>query len=109
MPIYEYRCTKCGHEMEALQGMNDRPLRKCPECKGKLERLQSAPAFQFKGSGWYVTDYGKSGGGSDPKSDSESSDSSDSKGTEKKKAASATSDGDSGGKKSRAKKTAGKK
>jgi len=70
MPIYEYKCTKCEHEFETLQGMNDRPLRKCPECKGKIERMQSAPAFQFKGSGWYVTDYGKGGsskgsGGSD--------------------------------------------
>jgi len=61
MPIYEYKCTECGHELEELQSMNSRPLRSCPECKGKLQRMHSAPAFQFKGSGWYVTDYAKSG------------------------------------------------
>lgn len=68
MPIYEYRCTECGHEMETLQAMSARPLRKCPECKGKLQRVQSAPAFQFKGSGWYVTDY--AGKGADKKAES---------------------------------------
>lgn len=62
MPIYEYQCQKCGHRLESIQRMSDAPLTKCPECRGKLKKLISAPAFQFKGSGWYVTDYaGKQG------------------------------------------------
>ncbi len=57
MPIYEYRCTSCEQVHEFLQSINDDPVSKCPECDGVLEKLFSAPAFQFKGSGWYVTDY----------------------------------------------------
>ena len=61
MPIYEYACTKCGHHLEVMQKMNDKPLSRCPECKGKLEKQFSQTSFQLKGSGWYVTDYSKSG------------------------------------------------
>ena len=58
MPIYEYRCGACGHELEALQKINDEPLADCPECSaGKLKRLMSAPNFRLKGSGWYETDF----------------------------------------------------
>jgi putative FmdB family regulatory protein len=58
MPIYEYRCSACGHDLEALQKMTDAPLRKCPECgKTQLKRLVSAPQFRLKGSGWYETDF----------------------------------------------------
>ena len=58
MPIYEYRCAACGHELEALQKMSDGPLRKCPECgKSQLRRLVSAPSFRLKGGGWYETDF----------------------------------------------------
>jgi len=57
MPIYEYRCQKCGHHLEVMQKMSDKPLTKCPECKGKLEKLLSPTGIQFKGSGWYVSDY----------------------------------------------------
>jgi putative FmdB family regulatory protein len=58
MPIYEYRCGACGHQLEALQKMNDGPLRKCPECgKSQLRRLVSAPSFRLKGGGWYETDF----------------------------------------------------
>jgi putative FmdB family regulatory protein len=58
MPIYEYRCGACGHQLEALQKMTDAPLRKCPECgKSQLKRLVSAPQFRLKGSGWYETDF----------------------------------------------------
>ena len=58
MPIYEYRCSACGHDLEALQKMTDAPLRKCPECgKSQLKRLVSAPQFRLKGSGWYETDF----------------------------------------------------
>ena len=58
MPIYEYRCGSCSHELEALQKVNDSPLRKCPECgRLTLRRLMSAPAFRLKGGGWYETDF----------------------------------------------------
>lgn len=58
MPIYEYQCQACGHHLEALQKLNDAPLRKCPDCgKSKLKRLLSAPMFLLKGSGWYETDF----------------------------------------------------
>jgi putative FmdB family regulatory protein len=81
MPIYEYECTKCGHRFELIQKMSARRVRTCPECKGKVERLANAPAIQFKGTGWYVTDYaGKSGGDTkSPTSDSKSSGKSESK------------------------------
>ncbi len=70
MPIYEYRCTKCGHRFEAIQKVNEAPLTKCEKCKGKAERLISSPAIQFKGSGWYITDYARKG--ATPSSDASS-------------------------------------
>jgi len=58
MPIYEYRCSSCGHELEALQKFADAPLTACPACKGEtLVKLVSAAGFQLKGSGWYATDF----------------------------------------------------
>ena len=60
MPLYEYHCKTCGR-FETLQRISDGPLAACPTCGGAVERLVSAPAFQFKGTGWYVTDYAKSG------------------------------------------------
>jgi putative FmdB family regulatory protein len=58
MPIYEYRCAACGHDLEALQKISDSPLRKCPSCgKSQLRRLVSAPSFRLKGGGWYETDF----------------------------------------------------
>lgn len=70
MPIYEYQCQKCGRHLEALQQVSEPPLTTCPDCSGELKKLLSAPAFQFKGSGWYVTDYaGKSGGGASEKAE----------------------------------------
>ncbi len=61
MPIYEYRCQSCGHELEKLQRMSDEPLRDCPNCgKPELKRLISAAGFRLKGGGWYETDF-KSG------------------------------------------------
>lgn len=59
MPIYEYQCKKCERTFEELQGFNDKPLRKCRECGGKVERMISLSAFHLKGSGWYETEYGK--------------------------------------------------
>jgi putative FmdB family regulatory protein len=62
MPIYEYRCSSCGHELEALQKFSDAPLRACPACtKDTLVKLMSAAGFQLKGSGWYATDFKGSG------------------------------------------------
>jgi putative FmdB family regulatory protein len=58
MPIYEYVCGKCGRKTEVIQRMGDKPLTHCPNCGGKVKKAISAPAIQFKGSGWYVTDYG---------------------------------------------------
>lgn len=92
MPIYEYECNKCGHRFEVIQRVADAPLKKCEKCKGKAERLISSPAIQFKGTGWYVTDYAKKSGGpesSTPKSSdstsSAGSSSSDSSKTSSKK------------------------
>jgi putative FmdB family regulatory protein len=66
MPIYEYECRRCGHRLEAMQRLSDPPLKRCPQCRGALKKLVSAPAFQFKGSGWYVTDYaGKKSAGAE--------------------------------------------
>ena len=61
MPLREYQCKKCKHRFEKIQKFSDKPLTKCPECGGALEELLSAPAVQFKGSGWYVTDYARKG------------------------------------------------
>ncbi len=82
MPTYDYKCSSCGHMLEAFQGINDDPLRKCPKCsKHKLERLISAGAgIIFKGSGFYATDYSSSSRAPSPGSDGESSDSTDSGG-----------------------------
>ena len=67
MPLYEYQCRRCKHRFERIQKFSDPILKTCPECGGTVDQLLSAPAVQFKGSGWYVTDYagkgsGKSGG-----------------------------------------------
>jgi putative FmdB family regulatory protein len=57
VPLYEYRCLKCGHQFEKIQTFSAPDEKECPVCKGEVERLISAPAFQFKGAGWYVNDY----------------------------------------------------
>lgn len=76
MPIYGYRCSQCGHELEVLQSMSDQPLQVCPECGGVLRKLLYPVGVQFKGSGFYTTDY-KNGGsaGSRKNGSSTSSDS----------------------------------
>ena len=92
MPLYEYECKKCGHRFERIQLFSAAMVKKCPECGGKVEQMISAPAVQFKGSGWYVTDYAKKVSPAD-KGDSKS-ESSDGKGDPNK---------DSGKKESKAK------
>ncbi|MGA7512066.1 MAG: zinc ribbon domain-containing protein [Candidatus Sulfotelmatobacter sp.] len=79
MPLYEYECEKCGHRFEKIQKFSDKMVKKCPECGGRVEQMISAPAVQFKGSGWYVTDYankshspGSDGGGKDLKREEKS-------------------------------------
>ena len=74
MPLYEYQCQNCGKKTEVIQRFDDAPLAACPSCGGEVKKLISSPAFQFKGTGWYVTDYaGKKGGGPhESKSKSES-------------------------------------
>lgn len=59
MPIYEYRCAKCGEVFEAFQKINDKPLTRCKFCSSRVERLISQSSFQLKGSGWYMTDYAR--------------------------------------------------
>lgn len=62
MPIYEYQCAACGHQLEAMQKMSEEPLKECPEChEPALSKLVSAAGFQLKGTGWYVTDYSAKG------------------------------------------------
>ena len=75
MPNYEYLCKKCGHRFEQIRKFSDKHLKKCPECGGVLEQVISAPAVQFKGSGWYVNDYPKKGAASAGSSSSSDGDS----------------------------------
>ena len=78
MPLYEYECESCHHRFERIQKFSDAPIETCPKCGSKVHKLLSSPAIQFKGSGWYITDYAKksstdsgkgSGGSSSTKSD----------------------------------------
>jgi putative FmdB family regulatory protein len=92
LPLYEYKCESCGDTFEVIQKFADEPLKVHEKCGGPVHRLMSAPAFQFKGTGWYVTDYAKGGAstpakgdsskGESAKSDSAKSDSSDKGSTE---------------------------
>lgn len=63
MPIYEYRCKSCGNDFEVIQKFSDQPLKICKKCDGQLKRVLSPAALQFKGTGWYVTDYAHGGNG----------------------------------------------
>ncbi|HEY7334750.1 MAG TPA: FmdB family zinc ribbon protein [Bryobacteraceae bacterium] len=106
MPLYEYRCSKCHQVFEVLQKFSDAPLTTHEECGGEVERLISAPGFQFKGSGWYITDYknsgakksegakddGKSGGKSDEKKESKTATAETAKAESKPAAASKSSE-----------------
>lgn len=89
MPIYEYRCAKCG-EFEVMQKITDKALGKCPTCKGKVTKLISNTSFQLKGSGWYITDYARSGGGSGKESSKSESTSSESSSESKSESKSET-------------------
>jgi putative FmdB family regulatory protein len=89
MPLYEYQCHGCGKKFEVIQKFSDEPLTTHPECgSGPVEKLVSAPAFHLKGTGWYATDYAKSGSTTAKKDEAKASDSS--AGSEAKPAASET-------------------
>jgi putative FmdB family regulatory protein len=80
MPLYEYECESCGSRLEHIhQKFSDPPLEECPKCGGKLRKLISSPAIQFKGSGWYITDYARKGEGKDARGAKDSKDSKDAK------------------------------
>jgi putative FmdB family regulatory protein len=66
LPLYEYKCVKCGHCFEKIESVSASEVKKCPECGGRAERQLAAPAIQFKGSGWYVTDYAAKGSSGSP-------------------------------------------
>jgi putative FmdB family regulatory protein len=114
MPLYEYECKKCGHRFEKIQLYSDKMVKKCPECGGQVEQMISAPAVQFKGSGWYVTDYAKkssspggsgSGDSKDKKDDKSKSDTSTKESLSKEASAKESSSKDSSAKASSAKET----
>ncbi|HEU4890912.1 MAG TPA: FmdB family zinc ribbon protein [Vicinamibacterales bacterium] len=91
MPLYEYQCDACNHRFERIQKFSDPPVEVCPACGGSVRKLISSPAIQFKGSGWYITDYAKKPAGDGAKSaSSESSSTSDSKTTSDSKSTSSS-------------------
>jgi len=61
MPLYEYQCDVCAHRFEVIQKFSDAPIEVSPKCGGAVDKLPSSPAIQFKGSGWYITDYARAG------------------------------------------------
>jgi putative FmdB family regulatory protein len=73
MPLYEYQCDACAHRFEVIQKFSDAPVDVCPKCGGAVKKLLSSPAIQFKGTGWYITDYARSGKSDGGKSDGGSS------------------------------------
>lgn len=104
MPIYEYQCQKCG-PFETTQKITDKPLGKCPTCKGKVKKLISNTSFQLKGTGWYVTDYARKGQNGESKSDNGSKSSSESKSESKSESPSSGKDKSSAESKSESKKS----
>jgi putative FmdB family regulatory protein len=110
VPLYEYQCTKCNKRTEKIESVAGPHLKKCPHCGGRVERLQSAPAIQFKGSGWYVTDYAPKKSGSDGAPGEKTDSKETSKETASKESASKDSASkDSGSKDSKEKKPSKKK
>jgi putative FmdB family regulatory protein len=110
VPLYEYKCLKCGKKTEKIESVSGPFLKKCPHCGGKVERVQSAPAIQFKGSGWYVTDYaGKTSAKEAGSSDSASGEKSDQTGKSEKSDKKDPSEKESSTKESTAKETKEKK
>ena len=96
MPIYEYQCETCDKRTEAIQRLDEAPLVICPHCGGALKKLMSAPSFQFKGTGWYVTDYAGKKGGGDKGTTADNSTSGSSKSASDKKSGSGAQSNESG-------------
>ncbi len=90
MPIYEYNCDKCG-TFEVMQRITESPLKKCPKCKSKVERILSRSSFILKGSGWYATDYANKGSSTASSASSETNGSSQSKSSESSSTSSSSS------------------
>ena len=107
MPLYEYQCKKCKHKFEKIQKFSDSPIKKCPECGGPVEKVMHAPNVQFKGTGWYVTDYG--GKDKSEKSKPESSSGAEKKEGSAKEDGAKGKDKDSSSKKSESRKSESKK
>ena len=78
MPLYEYQCESCSHRFERIQKFSDPPVETCPACGGRVQKLLSSPAIQFKGSGWYITDYAKKPAAKDAKPSTAAKESGDS-------------------------------
>ncbi len=106
MPIYEYECARCGEKIEVIQKMSDKPLKKHAGCGGSLSKLISAAGFQFKGTGWYVTDYARKGARSTETAESARDSKSDSK---ESKSTSSNGDKETGAGKSAPEKAGSKK
>ena len=101
MPLYEYQCDACSHRFERIQKFSDPPADTCPTCGGTVKKLLSSPAIQFKGSGWYITDYAKKSGSDSGKasgstSNTSSGDTSSSTSTDKGTDKGSTSGGSTG-------------
>ncbi len=94
MPLYEYQCDQCEHRFEVIQKFSDAPITVCPKCGGPVQKLLSSPAIQFKGSGFYLTDYGRGTSPKDTKGGGDKSAKGDSAGAEKS-ASGTSSSGDS--------------
>jgi len=111
VPLYEYKCVKCGRKTEKIENVSGPHLKKCPHCGGKVESVITAPAIQFKGAGWYVTDYGgkKSGAGDGDKADKPASESKEAANKEKHTAAKETTTKETSSSESKDKKPAKKK
>src|SRR5579864_9360838 len=114
MPLYEYECKKCGHRFEKIQKFSDKMVKTCPECGGQVEQMISAPAVQFKGSGWYVTDDAKksssagssgSGDSKDKKDDKSKSDGGSKESSSKESSSKESSSKESSSKESSSKET----
>jgi putative FmdB family regulatory protein len=90
MPLYEYQCDACSHRFERIQKFSDPPVSICPACGGTVRKLLSSPAIQFKGTGWYITDYAKKGGSGSTSTGSSSSESSGDSGSSADKSAKST-------------------
>ena len=111
MPLYEYKCLNCGRKTEKIENVSGPHLKKCPHCGGKVESVITAPAIQFKGAGWYVTDYGgkKTGGGDGDKADKPATETKETGSKEKESASKETATKETTSSESKEKKTAKKK